>query len=157
MNRDGTMLSKEKKKISSILIVALCLYNWLENFLLFLLTLNSMFYSNIFSAIYFMIALTLTYNSLIKDEKKVRSKQIVTALGSVIGGIATLIKTIMLINLAIKKEIEVNEDELAIYKTFGIYLEKNRPVLGSMDIFMTIFFDLNEILLCILLTLMYQH
>ena len=60
--------------MSNIAIVAICLYNWLENILLFLLTVNTMFFANIFSLFYYVLAMGLTYFSLIRDEKKVRSK-----------------------------------------------------------------------------------
>ena len=77
--------------------------------------------------------------------------------GAVIGGIATLIKAITLIALALKGVIRASSDDIILYKLFGIYVENNKPYLGQMDIFMSLFFDLSEILICIILSLLYQH
>lgn len=74
MNRDGTLASKDKKKNSTFLIVVICLYNCIENFLLFLMLLNSSFFSNAFTTVYFVVAMYLTFNTLVKDEKFVRNK-----------------------------------------------------------------------------------
>jgi hypothetical protein len=37
----------------------------------------------------------------------------------------------------------MSEYDLQWYNSFGICMEKNKPVLDSMDVFMTVFYDLN--------------
>jgi hypothetical protein len=41
----------------------------------------------------------------------------------------------------------MSDDDIRYYQTFGLYIERNRDVFGPMSIFMTIFFDCNELLL----------
>lgn len=41
-------------------------------------------------------------------------------------------------------------------RSLGIYIEMNAPYLGSMQFFMTLFFDLNEILLSVFLLMIYS-
>lgn len=68
----GGNISKKKKSMT--LTIFICIYNSLENLLIFLLSLNALFYPNLVSALYLIIALLLTILSLTKSERKIRIK-----------------------------------------------------------------------------------
>jgi hypothetical protein len=79
----------------------------------------------------------------------------VITFGAVISGISILIKSVLLISLAIKDNLNYNNDDILMYKLVGVYLEKNKPTLGHMELFMTLYFDFSSVLLCVLLSLLY--
>ena len=62
--------------------------------------------------------------------------------GAVIGFIVAVLKSILFISLAIKMPLKFSDDDIVLYKLFGIYIEKNKPYVGQMDVFMSLFFDL---------------
>ena len=54
----------------------------------------------------------------------------IVTLGAVVGGIAVLIKGVWLVNLAITPILSFTPYQVAWHKTFGIYLEYYKPMLG---------------------------
>jgi phosphate starvation-inducible membrane PsiE len=101
MNKDLEQSNKEKKKMSTLVTAAICIYNWLEHICLLIMTFNSLFFPNFISSIYISVVILITLMSTKKDEKLVRNKQTITIFILMIAVIVSLGKAITLITLAV--------------------------------------------------------
>jgi integral membrane sensor domain MASE1 len=84
------------------------IFNCLEPILIILLMLNSVFYPNFGTAVYFLFSLLLTSLCLNKDEKKIKMKQMLSI--AIIGlSVAILItKAIVIVDLHKQGEIDLD-------------------------------------------------
>jgi len=49
------------------------------------------------------------------------------------------------------------EEQISYLRSFGIYIEENSPYLMGMDWFLSLFFDLNEVLWCVIIICIYTY
>jgi integral membrane sensor domain MASE1 len=84
------------------------IFNCLEPILIILLMLNSVFYPNFGTAVYFLFSLLLTSLCLNKDEKKIKMKQMLSI--AIIGlSVAILItKAIVIVDLHKQGELDLD-------------------------------------------------
>jgi hypothetical protein len=66
--------------VTKRLITSIILCNCTENFILFLMLLNSVIYPSVSSAVYFIFAMILTMMSMQRNEKTVNTKFIIAIL-----------------------------------------------------------------------------
>lgn len=130
-------------------------FNCLEPFLLILLLLNSIVYPNFGTALYLIFALSLTGLCLSKEEKKINLKQIF-AIVILISSVAILItKAVFIVDLHKQGELNLDETDILMYRTCGIYIHLTTNKIGIINVFMSIFFDIMEFILCILVVILY--
>ena len=132
------------------------LYNSLENLVIFFLLLNALFYPNFVSAAYLVYALFLTLMSLTKSEAKIKMKMAFSLVIILIALASITTKVVYIVKYKHDSPPEWSPSQIAEIKSFGFYIEESAPFLGSMDWFMTLFFDINEILFVILALLVYR-
>ena len=109
---------KRKKLTSSILI-----YNCFENFVLFLMMLNSVIYPSVSSASYFILALVLTILSLTRDEHTIKFKFII---GIILFGLSIalgIFKGVMLILLNDQGTLVLSSEDRYFYDSIGIRID----------------------------------
>lgn len=102
--------SKYEEKKREKLTTSVLLYNCFENFVLFLMMLNSVIYPSGSSATYFITALVLTLFSLTREEKTVQMKFIIGIVLLVIAIALTITKGVILILLNNEGTLVLNSD-----------------------------------------------
>ena len=117
--------------------------------------LNSIFYPNIGTAVYFVLSIFLTALCLSKDEKKIKLKQIlcISIIAISLGILIT--KAVFIVDLNSDVDLTLDSDDALMYKTSGIYVTLNSSKNAVVNVFMSIFFDFMEFFLCIIMTILY--
>jgi hypothetical protein len=76
----------------------------------------------------------------------------------VIVALASIVtKSVYIIKYHKDTSLTFTADDVTFLKSLGVYIEENAPYFGSMDVFMTVFFDLDEMLLGILILCLYSN
>lgn len=116
--------------------------------------LNSVVYPNFGTALYFLYVLALTGLCLAKDEKKIKLKQFLSIAVIFIAFAILVTKIVFLIDLK-GESFTLSEDDILLYRSSGIYIKSGETKLKAFNVFMSVFFDAVEVLLCILVTVLY--
>ena len=155
-SQDSVKKADEGSKPKEKPLIRIFLYNCLENFLLFLVLLNSVIYPCASAGIYFLFAMGFTAISMVSEEKKARLKQVFSlfmallAFGIIVG------KIVFIVMLHKQGELSLTDDERLLYDSLGISIDMNQKFINFSTIFFSVFFDAIQIIISALLSLLYS-
>ncbi|CDW91199.1 UNKNOWN [Stylonychia lemnae] len=151
LSNDSAYIRKQKRRIACRIVC----FNLLEPILIGLLLLNSVFYPNFGSALYFVFALFLTGLCLTKDEKKIKLKQFTSIAILFIAFAIIITKIVFLVELRNMGELKLDSEDVLLYETSGIYIQQSTTKIRVVNVVISVLFDIIELILCILITVLY--
>lgn len=129
----------------------------LEPLFLAILTLNTLFYSNVGTGLYLICVGILTFHSLSTEIPKIRFKNILCKAIIIIAFANLITKCVFLRQIYQEDVSKMSATKIAFYQSMGLYIKSEDTSIQSLNTFMTIFSDIVEALISIFLIILYSY